>query len=233
MKLFVQEFEDKFINNVSLIKSNNFIVVNDEIDGNLYQIHYKYNFDAYIFVSSLMTNEIYQYILEFNTEKKIILYHDRVNADMMEALGKYCVNIGPKSDMDSGLEIPILINNDIFFNTNKKRNKYIPCFIDNASTMNNELYGVLYPNKNFNIRIFGSSSIKHPQNVGLLSEQDRADILNEAESCLLVDDLYLAEAMTCGTKILRPKNGQLIEDTVSLPENIETYGQFLDRILKI
>lgn len=178
-----------------------------------------------------MTNEIYQYIVEFNSSKKIVLYHDSINKDIIDNLGTYCINIGQRSDTSSIIEIPSLINKHIFFNMNKQRNKYIPCFIDKESDINNDLFSVLYPNKKFNIRLFGPSSVKHQQNVGLLSEQDRAEVLNEAESCLLLDDSYLLEAVSCGTKILRPKDGQLIEDKILLPDNIETYSQFLDRIL--
>jgi len=232
MKLFVQEFDDKFINNISIIESDDLTIINDRIDGNLYHIHYRYDFDAYIFVSSLMTNEIYQYINEFNKSKKIILYHDIIDNNVIDSLSKYCLNIGKKSDKGSMIEIPQLINKHIFFNTNKQRDKYIPCFIDRSSNINDDLLSVLYPNKKFNIRIFGPSSMKHQQNIGLLSEQDRAEVLNKASSCLLVDNLYLPEALSCGTKILRPKDGQLIEDKISLSQDIETYNKFLDRILK-
>jgi hypothetical protein len=115
---------------------------------------------------------------------------------------------------------------------NKKRGKYIPCFIDHTEILEKDLLSVLYPNAKFNIRLFGSSTIKHPQNIGLLSERDRAKILNESESCLMIDNSYLPEALSCGTKILRAKEGNLIEDKTSIITDTETYAEFLIRILQ-
>ena len=231
MKLFIQEFDDKFINNLSLIEHQNITIVNDSIHNNLYLVHYKYGFDAYVFVSSLLTDEIYQYILEFNKSKHIILYHDIINQQAIDSVAPHCVNIS-SLDMNSVIKIPPLINDHIFFNTNKQRNKYLSCFIDNIEILNEDLLSVLYPNKKFNIRLFGSSSIRHPQNLGLLSEQDKSEVLNGSEGFLLIDDLYLPEALSCGTKIFRSKQGELVEDKVNMIMNTETYAQFLTRILE-
>jgi hypothetical protein len=231
MKLFIQEFDDKFISNLSLIEHPNIVIVNDDISGNLYGIHYKYNFDTYVFVSSLMTNEIYQYILEFHKSKRIILYHDIVNDQVLGTISQFCINVGTL-DSNNIIKIPTLINDHIFFNMNKQRSKHIPCFIDHVEILDEDLLSVLYPNKKFNIRLFGSSLIRHPQNIGLLSEKDRAEVLNSSESCLMIDDLYLPEVLSCGTKILRPKEGNLIEDKNSIMTNTETYAQFLIRILQ-
>ena len=231
MKLFIQEFDDKFISNLSLIENPTIVIANDDISGNLYGMHYKYNFDSYIFVSSLMTNEIYQYILEFHKSKQIILYHYIVNYQVLDTISQFCINIGLFDD-NRITKIPTLINDHIFFNMNKQRSKHIPCFIDHAEILDENLLSVLYPNKRFNIRLFGSSLIRHPQNIGLLSEKDRAEILNNSESCLMIDDLYLSEALNCGTKILRPKEGGLIEDKISIITDTETYAQFLIRILQ-
>jgi hypothetical protein len=231
MKLFIQEFDDKFINNLSLIESQNSIIINDSVHDNLYLIHYKYDFDAYVFVSSLLTNEIYQYILEFNKSKRIILYHDIINQQIIDSVAQYCTNIS-SLDMDGVIKIPTLINEHIYFNMNKQRSKYISCFIDSVETLHEDLLSILYPNKKFNIRLFGSSSIRHPQNVGLLSEQDKSEVLNSSEGFLLIDDLYLPEALSCGTKIFRPKQGELVEDKSSIRTNTETYAQFLTRILQ-
>jgi len=232
MKLFIQEFDDKFISNLSLIEHPGIVIVSDNISGNLYSMHYRYNFDTYVFVSSLMTNEIYQYIVEFHKSKRIILYHDRINTEVPDTAAQFCINIG-SFEGNSVTKIPALINDHIFFNMNRQRNKYIPCFIDHAETLEEDLLSVLYPNKKFHIRLFGSSRIRHPQNLGLLSEKDRAEILNESESCLIIDDLYLPEVLSCGTKILRPNKGKLVEDNTCIEENIETYAQFLIRILQL
>jgi hypothetical protein len=231
MKLFIQEFDDKFINNLSLIEHQNIKIVNDSVHNNLYLMHYKYDFDAYVFVSSLLTDEIYQYILEFNKSKRIILYHDIINQQAIDSVAPHCTNIS-SLDINSVIKIPTLINDHIFFNTNKQRNKYLSCFIDNIEILNEDLLSVLYPNKRFSIRLFGSSSIRHPQNLGLLSEKDKSEVLNVSEGCLLIDDLYLPEALSCGTKIFRPKQGDLIEDKTNIIMNTETYVKFLTRILE-
>jgi len=231
MKLFIQEFEDKFINNLSLIKHKDIDIITDSLDNDLYSMHYRYNFDTYVFVSSLMTNEIYQYILEFNKTKQIIVYHDSINEKLITDLSQYCVNVGA-SDAKNIIKIPSLINSHIFFNTRKQRNKYISCFIDGDKIPNDDLISVLYPHKKFHIRLFGFSLRKHPQNIGLLSEEEKAKILNESEGYLLIDDSYLPEALSCGVKILRPKDGQLVEDKDRTVIDTETYAQFLIRILQ-
>jgi hypothetical protein len=231
MRLFIQELEDKFINNISLIKHKDIVIVNDDIDNDLYSIHYRYNFDSYVFISSLMTNEIYQYILEFYHTKQIILYHDILNENVISSLANHCINISPL-DIQGIIKIPNLINEHIFFNMGKQRQKHIPCFVDNAEMLDENLLNILYPHTKFNIRLFGPPSIKHPQNIGILSEQEKAEILNESESCLLLNDKYIAEALNCGTKILRLKEGLLTEDKTSMPSNTETYAQFLIRILQ-
>jgi hypothetical protein len=229
MKLFIQNLNDKFIKNVSLVENNSLVVVTDNIDNNLYQIHYNYDFDAYIFVASLMNKEIYQYILEFNRDKKIILYNDILDWDVFDSLRSFCTHIG-EYDIEGMIKLPPLINDHIFFDMKKPRQKHIPCLIDNKEILDNNLLSVLYPEKKFNIRLFGSL-IKHPQNVGFLTEKNKAKILNESESCLVIDNQYLPEIISCGTKVLRAKKGELVPyDIENINLTIETYAHFLNRI---
>jgi hypothetical protein len=56
----------------------------------------------------------------------------------------------------------------------------------------------LYPKKKLPIRLFNNSAIKHPQNLGLLSEENKADILNKAKYCIILNnDDYAIESKLC------------------------------------
>jgi hypothetical protein len=103
------------------------------------------------------------------------------------------------------------------------------CFLDDYNTLPSELESHIYPKSNIKLQLF-SRAIKHQQNFGYVTEQDKAKILNECESYLDIDSLYRIEASLCGSKILTiNNNGDIIDDAIDLPE-YTTYINFIESI---
>lgn len=224
MKIFIQYTDTKLINSLPDINNNLQIVIGD-IDHNLYQIHYRYNFDAYIFCADKVDNDIIQFVNEFSGEKRIILYHKTdIDQNILLSFPQNCKHI---SDNLGNVK---LINKHVFYNRQLGRNSDICCFLDTYSEIPQNLNSLLYPNSKLPIKIY-SRNIRHIQSIGYATEKEKAELLNTCGSYLSVDDVYDAEAAACGSPILTISNNSLVEKIVK-NENCLTYSDFVLELIK-
>lgn len=228
MKIFIQYINNKFINNLTNI--DNHTIVSGAINSNLYAIHYKYDFDAYIFASVLLNREIEQFISEFYQQKKLFIYHPHTIDDaIVDEYKTYCTNISHTDHKDT-VKIPLLINDTTFSNQNLERNNKIICFIDDYFDVPKTLQNVLYPNSKYPIQIVGSK-IKHHQYIGDATESEKAYLLNTCDAYLDIDSNYRTEAVLCGTKIVTIDNDTLKPLEHSIPEQHTTYAKFIEELI--
>ena len=231
MKIFIQNTDDKFINNLSLIKDDKHLIACGDIEDNLYQIHYKYGFDCYTFLSSKFNKETFQFILEFGQKIKCFIYHDTLRPEIIETNKGLCKHLVNEKEVDNAIFIPTLVNRDIFTNEKVERCHNISCFIDRLEQIPQNLLGKIYPNSKLDIKLFNNPKIKHPLNIGKLQEKEKAEILNRSKFFLSLDGFYEAEAFCCGAKVLNIESIESLESQTIKVENIQSYQNFFRDLL--
>jgi hypothetical protein len=223
MKICIQSYRDKFIDNLILL-NNKYPIVLKHINKDIYKIHYENNFTHYFFIDNLIDNEIKQFISEHQSKINCIIYYPMNNASSLT---------GPKQIL--GSDLPLLYNPEIYYNMSLFRTNDIVAFLDNQK-ISESLINFLYPKLKSNIKLFNHVTFTHPQNLGQVTEIDKAKILNQAKYCLITNDKnYIIESKACGCI---PVDMDHIDKAINLSittdsiydidlSNILTYEQFL------
>lgn len=234
MKLLVQYANNKFINNIANTDIGDIAIDTVNVSGNLYQMYYNRHWSHAIFVESIVTNEILQFVSEFFQTVKIYIYHDKTpNIDFIKTYGssiKHLVRETVKSDLCK--KVPNLLNKQIFYDKNQQKDDSIICFLDNIpnDVVIEKLKNVLYPATKSKIKLFNSSSLKHHQNLGHLSEKDRAYVLQKSLAYIPISDEYLPEAVACGCQILDTNLNQIKIDNNYLSDYI-SYDTYIKELI--
>lgn len=233
MRIFTQYIDTKFINSLADLQQGDLQIASANILQNLYKIHYVYNFDTYVFCSSLIDSEIHQFITEFAKQKRIVVYHpDIVLDNIISGLPDSCRHISHQENQKT-TTIPYLVNSHIFmqYTGSVARRPEILCFLDNYTSIPDHLVSLLYPNSRLPIKVF-SKYIQHPQNLGILNEYEKAQLLNNTQYYLNLDTQYEVEAAMCGAVVVDILNEQTIQP---VPLNslapYQTYQEFLSELL--
>lgn len=208
MKIFLQQHNDRFINNLAnALKNMDQQIQQLDLNKDIYKIYHHYPFNMGIFIASKFTQDIAQFISEYYNSKnsiKFIIYHDILNEGIIDDYGSITTNL-IKNDKTykSAIKIPSLVNDAIFkdLGLERKKNTYA-VFLEYTKTIPADLSMLLYPNTKKHIRLFNSPHIQHHQNIGLLSESDKAQILNTYEYFININDEYVEEALSCGAKVV-------------------------------
>lgn len=233
MSILLQKFDDKFIRNLQI--DNRFYSI--DISNNLYENYYKNNFETCVFVKSLITPEIFQFIVEFGQKINILVYHDsEPDLSFIESYSTHCKNmVHNKFGNTKGcIMIPYLINDNIFFKDDsiEKTDEAI-CFLDNIEQLPSSMISFLFPNScSKKIKMFNNSKIPHYQNLGLVNEQEKSDLLKKYKYYINLNDQYLAESMVCGCVVLSPEElVDFVPKTYKhIPEH-NTFNNFLKEVL--
>jgi hypothetical protein len=231
MKIFIQNTDDKFINNLSLIKDDENLIACGDIQDNLYQIYYRYGFDCYIFLASKFHKETFQFILEFGQKTKCFIYHDIFRPEIIENNKGLCKHLVNEKGIDNTILIPTLVNREIFNNQKLERFHKISCFIDKIEKIPEQLLKKIYPNSKLEIKLFNNEKIKHPLNIGKLQEKEKAEILNKSEFFLSLDGFYETEAFCCGAKVIDIESVETLESKNISLENVQSYQNFFRDLL--
>jgi len=187
-----------------------------------------------MFIESMIDNEIQQFIAEFFQTIKIFIYHDRKpNLDLInsyKSAAKHIVN--NDKIISNTIQLPRLINDQLFLNKELAKNDDIVCFLEYRNEIPPTLNDLLYPKAKHHIKLFNSPYIKHVQNLGLISESEKADILQLSKYYLPVDDSdeYIAEAVACGCSILNNLNLQIKDMDIDLLSH-QTYASFVKELI--
>lgn len=233
MKIFISIKNNKFIKNIILSQVPGLEILSGNHRQQLYKIHQHHRINAYIFSLDDLDSETLQFIEDYHNQIKIFIYHNVLDKQIIESLSG-CYHLSKdRYNTSNFIQIPQLINIHIFGNQKLvNRDKRIVSFIDNLDNVSSELSELLYPNnKQLNIKMYGGTFL-HMQNLGLVSEKDKADILNSNTGFLSLDTNYILEALLCGCDIYTIdsiKQNQPINDRLSL--DYQTYSEFLTNIL--
>jgi hypothetical protein len=211
--LLVQNFNTKFIKNTIYSNIDDTTVINTDVDNNLYKIYYRYNFTHIIFAAALLSTEIIQFISDFSESVKVFLYHDTFVDDAANILSDtnitHIVNDNYTNDKYNIINInPYIINTNLF-NKNRQsdiRNNCIIGFLDNYNFIPHNLNNYLYPKTKLPIKIFNAVNSPHHQNLGLVNDIEKSQLLKSNKYYLSLDyeKDYSIEAQACGAIIVGP-----------------------------
>jgi len=239
MKILVQKDNNKFVNNLRNIETNYRIVVED-LDNQLYQQYYRLKPEIIIFVASKSnTKEVLQFISDNSLETKIFIYHhDELDKNLLKLPNVYHLANSKKAKENPDhkiIKLPKLINEQIFNSLGtENKNEDIVCLIDHINKLPVELAQKLYPATKLKIKLFNNPKIRHHQNLGLLDEKQKSELLKSSKYFLCIDDHYLYEALACGCEVL------LIEDLPNLKSSkqfsynkdfTESYVNFIEKLI--
>jgi hypothetical protein len=239
--LLIQQHESKFIQSLLHLQteSEGVKIIGSIFNERLYKLYFLNKPTHVLFIGSKLNAENLQFISEYSNIVKCYIYHDiKLSESLISEHLVSCIHLIEEDAQDSVIpmkffKIPPLINSQLFNSQNilKKRYAGIVCFIHEfQSELPQSLQGVLLPNSSLPIKMFHNPSVLHPQNLGILTEVNRADVLRQHEYYLAFDnDEYIAEAVACGCKIINPENlPNYLESAKYLPktQNME-YSTFI------
>jgi len=250
-RLLVQYYDNKFIHNVCSVSLPDTIIKPAVFDTQLYKLYFTYEPTHIIFVSNKITQECAQFIEDYGSSNiRIYIYHE--NEQMLNALQNYpekCLHLIPDvfssnipKEYDSSKIIYIpnnLINTEIYFSDQRKRNDSIVYFAPKqATSLPIELVKILYPNTTLPIKIFNASKISHPQNLGMVTELEKGELLrNNRYYLTYTQDLYLLEAIECGCTIVNFDNAIDYNNAGSVFDKNKTktikYQDFLQGVINV
>lgn len=234
--IFIQSNNNKLFSNIGITKNNKFNIIRGEITNNIYQIFYSLNFEALIMnLGENIDNSVIQFAIEF-PDKNIFIYDQQSKIDTSDISSikniKIIVDNKQSKTIKDDNVISInqnMLNDQLYGKKNNfQKQNYCACFLDNMQIIPQRLMSQLYPNSHHKIRMFNNSSIQHIQNLGIITEKDRAEILKEAQYYIPLNDKYELEAHLSGCTILN------LEDMKEIKYEIpkyETYNSFLEQYL--
>jgi hypothetical protein len=206
-------------------------VISTDINNDLYKIYHNYQFSIGIFLASKFNNETAQFVSEFYSKQvKCIIYHDIDNTDVMSDFNKAAHHLS-HNNYKNTTTIPKMINNHLYKNLGLIRRKSsYAVFLDNNKNIPDNMIDILYPNTKLYINMFNSEYVSHPQNLGKISEIEKADILNSYEFFIDINGNYSAEAVACGAKLIsvdQVKLGKKTKISNKIDPTITTYETFI------
>lgn len=235
-KLLIQNLNDKFINNLSLCENNFCRTISADIGGAIYQLYYQYDFTHIILIDSLLDNECLQFIDEFGSDVSIYIYKNAKTKNYQKARKISGVLSYTKDDDGyKTIKIPTLVNHDLYnSNSSIKKINQIISFMDKIDNIPEAIEKYLYPQTNLQIKLFNNNNIIHPQNLGLLSEKDKALLLQRSQYYLAITEDYVAEAWACGCKVLTADDLDTLEPSTYRRSNaFQPYTNFLKGLVSV
>lgn len=216
MNILVQQSQNKFISNLdSLMHKYNIIFAN--IDRNIYKIRSQINPDVYIFSEKQMGYEEHHFCQNVK-DKKIIVYTE----------SKKPVELPAHVTIINHSSMPLLCNTQRFQNADATIRDIDYCyFLDYDEKIPQQLINRLYPNTKYKILLFNNTNIKHPQNLGYLTEDEKAQVLNNAKYFISNNMNYAIEANMCGCKVVNLDWQDVSCDDI----DYKTYPEYIETIL--
>jgi hypothetical protein len=242
--ILVQQSAEKFMQNCSALSFDNILIIDISIGNNLYQTFFRHKPEYCIFSGSLVNKEILQFCEDYGGSTNIYFFHiDSNSYDNVKTLlpkDSKVIHMGYGDSYD--VAIPTgLVNDQLFYNTGSNTKDGIICFMDGLTSVPNELLELLYPNSSIPIKLFNCPTIKHYQNLGMLTEQNRANLLQThkyyLDSRQATGFSYANEAVACGAKVIALEDIKDNSYLSSLPTNTDlvsiTYNKFLRELFNL
>lgn len=245
---------NKLNNNLINLQSANKFVINSinpniGIHKYLFSNNYLSEESVFIFNSSALSNEIIQFISSFHDKFRIVIFIDNNNTEVNQLFseGINLLFLIPENITISSKRTIVLsnfcIDSELYGAANKidKVDQIIHFIHPSQLSLTDKLSGVLYPSSQLKIKMFDNPYIKHPLNIGNLTEIEKQELLS-ISSYYLHDNsfYYVAEALTSGCLCLNLDNPETIQEQmknntnnssyIDIKKNITSYNDLLERI---
>lgn len=241
--ILIQQSSEKFIQNCSSVSLDGITTIDIAVGNNLYQTFFRHKPEHCVFSGSSVNQEILQFCEDYGNQTNIYFFHmTSKSCEDLKTILSQKSKVSHIGYENCDIIIPsLLVNDQVFFNTNSNTKDGIVCFMDAFDSIPNDMLDVLYPNSSIPIKLFNCPSIKHYQNLGMLTEHNRAFVLQTHKYYLDLNQhiglSYTNEAMACGAKVISLdsiKNNSY-QETVMNNTNIKyiTYNNFLRELLKL
>jgi hypothetical protein len=242
--ILVQQSPEKFMQNCSALSFDDILMIDISIGNNLYQTFFRHKPEYCIFSGSLVDKEILQFCEDYSSSTNIYFFHidSRSYENIQTLLPKdsKVIHIGYGDGYDAAIPTG-LVNDQLFYNTNSNTKDGVVCFMDGLTSVPNELLDLLYPNTSVPIKLFNCPSIRHYQNLGVLTEQNKASLLQTHKYYLdlkqPVGFSYINEATTCGAKVVSLEqvkdNFYLSSSPINTDSINITYNKFLRELFNL
>ena len=242
--ILVQQSSEKFIQNCSGLSFDDILIIDISIGNNLYQTFFRHKPEYCIFSGSMVDKEVLQFCEDYGGSTNIYFFHiDSKSYENVKSLlpkESAVTHIGYDNVCDVNIP-PKLVNDQIFHSKNSNTKDGIICFMDGFSSIPNELLDLLYPNSSIPIKLFNCPGVKHYQNLGVLTEHNRASLLQTHKYYLYLNQSsglsYVNEAIACGAKVIsleQIKDKSYLSSTLEKTDSTNiTYNQFLRELFKL
>jgi hypothetical protein len=235
MKILIQNSPFKFLNNLLFLNIPDLQIQVFNNDNDLYKIYFNFKPEVIILSNYHLTKNTKQFIEDVHTETKIFVYHfyhEDSYSNVVQELNHLNIKHITHHDSENSILIPDnLVNTNLYNYTDITKIDKIVCFLDGFKEIPPDINSYLYPNNNIPLLLFNNPNIKHPQNLGILAEPHKAELLKSYKyylSCGALND-YSNEALLCGCCVLSPDDlsTYLEKNTDKINHNHITYEQFL------
>jgi hypothetical protein len=242
--LLIQQSSEKFMQNCSALSFDDILIIDISIGNNLYQTFFRHKPEYCIFSGSLVDKEVLQFCEDYSNSTNIYFFHiDHNSYDKVKSLlpaNSKVTHIGYDDTYDSAIPTG-LVNDQVFYNTSDNTKDGIVCFMDGLTTIPSELMYLLYPNSSIPIKLFNCPNIKHYQNLGMVTEKDRAKLLQTHKYYLDLNQTsgfsYTNEAIACGSRVISlsqiKDNSYVSVLSESSDHTHTTYNKFLRELFQL
>lgn len=232
MKTLIQYNNNKFFNSLANHIPDNIFT---KLDGLLYGLYFQYNFDKIFMVAEKeLSREINNFIIEFQEKKQIFLYHQSEDSKHYSDIFKKTKHIAAHGVKLNGnyFELPKYFVNEKLFNnssSNQRKDKYC-VFLEMRRELPASLESLLYPKSTESINMFNSPYINHYQNMGIISEAQKSEILKQYKYFIDIDGCYAHEAHLCGCNVVEISEDNKTFKKKTINTNATTIKKILEDI---
>jgi hypothetical protein len=232
MNILIQNSPFKFLNNLLFLNIPDLQIQVFNNDSDLYKIYFSSKPEIIILSGYHLTQNTKQFIEDVSSETKVFIYHFYPDELKVKDLSHLNIKHITHHYSENSIIIPDnLVNTNLFNHIDGDKIDKIVCFLDGFKEIPSDINTYLYPNDSIPILLFNNPTIKHPQNLGILPEPHKAELLKSYKyylSCGALND-YSNEALCCGCCVLTPDDlGSYTEkNTDKINYNHVKYEQFL------
>lgn len=227
----IKGLKSRFIENIKL-SSIQFYEEKSNMDIYKYAIN---NIHNYIFSIDRLDEQALMFIEEYKQKYKIFIdaTSDEFNLNYSDALEGVSYLVNSDLKVDQCINVSSFINYSLF-NTNNisnNRTNILAVFLNNTTEIPYNLVKQISKNNlGCRIRLFDNPNIKHPCNIGIVSEKDKADILKTYKYFLSLNNNYIYEAHMCGIQLLDIKNFKNLNSDINF-DRVFNIQNFIDTYL--
>lgn len=220
-------------------------VLFSKFHGKLFGTYQKYKFSSLVWHVSEYTQELHDFIRDYDNSVKIYLVVDgSLDSEFISHINKTNINVVLKNNIENNYAKVVctfdnLYDDTIFFDANLVRNNKIVVLLSKNNQKNTELLSdIIYPKTNRPIVLMNNPEYQSEVNIGVFNYPDLADILNTYSGVVDLDQNYVLESQATGIDHYDTVNNSIVDaiDNSRLTEKItnienKTYKYFIEKYL--